>query len=85
MSFGTTTCTFPFGPSVPVHSPAGVKRRRSQPHLPLWAERAALEERLLVVDAALVDVQPRLHVVERVAHAGEAAPEGVVEDALLVN
>mmetsp|Transcript_16457 Transcript_16457/g.49923 ORF Transcript_16457/g.49923 Transcript_16457/m.49923 type:complete len:793 (-) Transcript_16457:952-3330(-) len=51
-------------------------------HVPLRAERAALEERLLVVDAALVDVQPRLHVVERVAHAGEAAPEGVVEDAL---
>mmetsp|Transcript_36297 Transcript_36297/g.116937 ORF Transcript_36297/g.116937 Transcript_36297/m.116937 type:complete len:491 (-) Transcript_36297:892-2364(-) len=48
----------------------------------LCAERARLEQRLCEEDAAAVDVETRLDVVERVHHHVEGAPEGRVEDAL---
>ena len=51
--------------------------RHDELHVALGAERAGLEQRLLVVDAALVDVEACLHVVERVAHAGERLMRGV--------
>mmetsp|Transcript_37796 Transcript_37796/g.64788 ORF Transcript_37796/g.64788 Transcript_37796/m.64788 type:complete len:479 (+) Transcript_37796:941-2377(+) len=49
-------------------------------HVALGAEGAGLEQRLLVVHAALVDVQPRLDVVESVDHEVQPLPEGRVED-----
>lgn len=45
----------------------------------LGAERARLEERLLEVDAARVDVETRVHVVQRVDHQVQALPERVWE------
>ena len=44
--------------------------------------RARLQERLLIKDAQGVDVQPRLHVIEGVAHEVEAVPKGFVKDVL---
>ena len=51
-------------------------------HVALGAERARLDERLVVVDAAAVHVDARVNVVQRVAHGVEALEELVVVDAL---
>mmetsp|Transcript_18078 Transcript_18078/g.60981 ORF Transcript_18078/g.60981 Transcript_18078/m.60981 type:complete len:639 (+) Transcript_18078:2067-3983(+) len=49
-------------------------------HVARRAHRPRLEERQLELDTLRVDVEPRLHVVQSVAHAVQTEPEGVVEE-----
>mmetsp|Transcript_25221 Transcript_25221/g.43551 ORF Transcript_25221/g.43551 Transcript_25221/m.43551 type:complete len:980 (-) Transcript_25221:283-3222(-) len=59
---------------------AVVLRQERHHHLcvALGAECAGLEEGLAEVDAAAIHVQPRLHVVQRIAHPVQRVPEVVV-------
>lgn len=57
-------------------------KRQNDLHVALRAERAALQERPPVLDAARVHVPPRVHVVERVRDHVERLVEVVVVELL---
>ncbi len=63
-------------------APLGVRARLERDNgvdVAIGAHGATLEQTLLVLDTLTVDVETRLHIVQRVAHAVEPHPKGIVE------